>query len=255
MSDTHLVGTLDVRPLAVDRPMMADFDTEPWQLGQIEVIHINYEISSAAIQSSLPPALHPSIPPHLSWLVYQVDDSEHGPFALVQTRVGCRIGLKPRGLLLSAVCDNPAVSALLSARWGFHIQTGAVALRQRADQIELRVDVAGRENLAVDIVDPRLLPGGAVPIAAGLNLARTPAGIRLVQVDPDYEIASAERGDTKIRHFDAAAWGDAQIIPTWPISASRLSAHVTLPRLRFITDPNATSASGTTRLPDRGGSQ
>ena len=250
MTQTHLVGTLDVTSLPTPAPELADFETDAWELGEIDVLHVNYEISANAIQSSVPPALHPSIPPHLSWLVYRVKDSSDGPFTLAQTRVGCRIGLKPRGLLLSAFCDNPDVGRQLRSRWGFDVRAGHLVVSKHADQIELRVRSAGRDILALDVVDPTLLPGGAVPIAAGMNLARTPVGTRLVQVDPEYVIASAERGKVKLHTFDAAAWGDPTIAPTWPISGSFIRAEVTLPRLRYLTDPTSTSADGTTRLPD-----
>jgi hypothetical protein len=250
MTQTHLVGTLDVTSLPTPAPELANFETPAWELGEIDVLHVNYEISANAIQSSVPPALHPSIPPHLSWLVYRVKDSSFGPFTLAQTRVGCRIGLKPRGLLLSAFCDNATVGRQLRSRWGFDVRAGDLVVSKHADQIELRVRSAGRDILALDVVDPTLLPGGAVPIAAGLNLARTAVGTRLVQVDPEYVIASAERGKVKLRTFDAAAWGDPTIVPTWPISGSFMRAEVTLPRLRYLTDPTSTSADGTTRLRD-----
>lgn len=250
MRQTHLVGTLDVTTLPSPPPALDDFDTEVWELGEIDVLHVNHEISVNAIQSSVPPALHPSIPPHLSWLVYRARDSSYGPFTLAQTRIGCRIGLKPRGLLLLAFCDNLTVGQQLRSRWGFDVRAGNILISKHADQIELRVRSADRDILSLDVVDPTLLPGGGVPIAAGLNLARTSVGTRLVQVDPEYVIRSAERGKVKLHTFNAAVWGDPRIEPTWPISGSFLRAEVTLPRLRYLTDPTSTSVEGTTRLPD-----
>jgi hypothetical protein len=251
MSTTHLVGTRDVTAES-GLATVDDLGTEPWALGEIDVVHVNYEISQRGMHSTIPPALHPSIPPHLSWLVYRVADSEFGPFALAQTRVGCRIGIKPRGLLVSAVCDNPRAAEALRTRWGFRVVQGEVVLRPRNDRVEVEVSVCGTEILALDVVDPRLLAGAGVPIAAGLNLADTPEGRQLLQVDPDYVIVSADRGRPLIRSFDAAAWGDADsaadIVPSWPISGSHLRAEVTLPRLRYLTDP--TDPSGrTVRLP------
>jgi hypothetical protein len=170
--------------------------------------------------------------------------SEFGPFALVQTRIGCRIGIKPRGLLVSGVCDNPRAAAALRSRWGFQVAEGEVLVRRRNDRVEIGATVAGSEILAVDIVDPVLLAGAGVPISPGLNLADTPEGRRLLQVDPEYVTTSADRGRPVIRTFDAAAWGHSDVVPTWPISGSFLRAEVTLPRLRFLTDP--TDPSGRT---------
>lgn len=236
MSKTHLVGTRDVTGES-GFAVVDDLGTEPWALGEIDVVHVNYEISQRGLHTTIPPALHPSIPPHLSWLVYRVADSEFGPFALAQTRVGCRIGIKPRGLLVGGVCDNPRVAEALRSRWGFRIAEGDVLVRPRNDRIEVEVSVGGAEILALDVVDPRLLAGAGVPISPGLNLADTPEGRRLVQVDPEYVITHADRGRPLVRSFDAAAWGDDDIVPTWPISGSHLRAEVTLPRLRYLTDP------------------
>lgn len=247
MSKTHLIGTRDVTAES-GFAVVEDLGTQPWALGEIDVVHVNYEISQTGMHTTIPPALHPSIPPHLSWLVYRVTDSEFGPFTLAQTRVGCRIGIKPRGLLVSAVCDNPRAADALRSRWGFRVALGEVLFRSRNDRIEVEVSVEGREILAVDVVDPRLLAGAGVPIAPGLNLADTPEGRQLLQVDPEYVIVSADRGRPLIRSFDAAAWGDADIVPTWPISGSHLRAEVTLPSLRYLTDP--TDPTGrTVKLP------
>jgi hypothetical protein len=240
MSTTHLTGTRDVAQAS---------GLPAWDLGEIEVAHINYEITQRGLRSTIPPALHPSIPPHLSWLLYRVADSEVGPFTLAQTRVGCRIGIKPRALLVSAVCDNAAAAAALRSRWGFRVCHGEVLLRRRTDQIEVRVAVAGREILAVDVLDPNLLAGAGVPIAAGLNLADTPRGRRLLQVDPEYVITAADRGRPVVRGFDAAAWGDEDLEPSWPISGSYLRAQVGLPRLRYLTDPTDARSAATIRLP------
>jgi hypothetical protein len=248
MSSTHLIGVGELPDAAV-LPALPDYGTRPWELGEIEVLHVNYEISSRGMLSTLPPALHPSIPPHLSWLVYRVPDGEYGPFTFAQTRIGCRIGIKPRGLLVGAVCDNPAAAAALTRGWGFRITPGKVLLRRRADQIELRVSVPGRGDvLAVDVLDPTLLAGAGVPIAPGLTFANTPDGIRLIQVDPEYVIESADRGRPTVRSFDTRAWGHRDIEPTWPISGAYLRAEVTLPGLRYVTDPSVPAGRGTTKL-------
>ncbi|MBA3743131.1 hypothetical protein [Sporichthya sp.] len=250
MSETHLVGQLDVTALAGTWPQITDFGTPPWELGLIDVVHINYETTSATMLSTLPPAVHPSIPPHLSWLVYRVHDSDLGPFQLAQTRIGCRIGLKPRGLLTSAVCDSPMAVKELERRWGFRVRLGQIRVTPRNDHVNVRVAVDAASILAVDIEGPVLLPGSGVPIAPGLNLANTPLGRQLVQVDPEYVIASAERGTPRLRHFDAAAWGATGVTPNWPISGVWMQAEVTLPALRFVTDPASRAVDGTVRLPD-----
>lgn len=248
MTTTHLVGAGKL-PDAARLPVLVDYGTAPWDLGEIEVLHVNYEISSRAMLSTLPPALHPSIPPHLSWLVWKVADSAHGPFTVAQTRIGCRIGIKPRGLLVGAVCDNAAAGEALGRGWGFRVTAGAVRLNRDTDRIELRVTTPEHgEILAVDVRDATLLEGAGVPIAPGLTFANTPDGVRLIQVDPEYVIARADRGRPAVRSFDTRAWGHRDIEPTWPISGSLLRANVTLPALRYITDPTVPACRGTTKL-------
>ena len=81
-----------------------------------------------------------------------------------------------------------------------------------------------------------------------MHLARTPRGLRLVQVDPTFAVERAERGRPHLVAFDAAAWGDARIVPMHPVSASIAIADVTLPRLRYLCRPDVWAFEGTERL-------
>jgi hypothetical protein len=93
-----------------------------------------------------------------------------------------------------------------------------------------------------------LLAGAGVPIAPSLTFADTPDGIQLIQVDPEYVIETADRGRPRVRAFDTRAWGHRDIEPNWPISGSYLRARVTLPGLRYITDPTVPAGRGTKKL-------
>lgn len=250
MTSSHLRGELDPGKLEVDLPRLADFMTDAWDLGEIDVVHVNYEVYFKGVLESLPPALNPSIPPHISWLVYQVPDSPFGPFNLVQSRIGCRLGLKPRGLLTAAVCDNEAAARALGSRWGFRVVLGDVRVRSRADELALSVSVGHAEILSLRIVDPDLLPGSGIPISPGLNLAETPHGVQLVQVDPEYVITAARRGKPVVSEFDVEAWGST-LTPSWPMSGTAFRAQVTLPALRFIIDPSLPAEAGTVKLQER----
>lgn len=243
----RLTGTLPVAGRAL--PRLTGLDAGPWELGEIDVLHVNHEIGYQGSLDLIPPAVNPSIPPHVSWLAYQVPDSDLGPFRLVQTRVGCRVGLKPRGLVVGCVCDNPEVAERLTNGWGFPVRSGSVRLSRRADRIELTVEVDGAAVLELDLLGPNVLAGAGVPIAPGLNLAESPRGRQLVQVDPEYVIHSADRGTPRVRSFDAGAWGEPTIRPSWPISGTLLRAEVMLPALRFLIDPQLPPDEGTTRLP------
>ena len=54
---------------------MADLDTEAMTLEGVELLQVLCEIKSAAACALLPPALHPTVPALVSWLVYQCPES------------------------------------------------------------------------------------------------------------------------------------------------------------------------------------
>src|SRR5581483_8591548 len=107
-----------------------------------------------------------------------------------------------------AVCDGDVAADQLAARWGFGTQPGDVKLRRYHDRVEATVDFAGARILEVALLDPEAISGGDVQYVANMNLADTPNGLRLVQVDPEYTFQRAERGKPVLRTFDAGAWGD-----------------------------------------------
>ena len=87
-------------------------------------------------ESLVPPALNPTIPPVISFLVYRAKESEFGPFALAQLRLTARSGVRPRAYLISARCDNPALSEVLAGSWGFRVAPGEIGLRRFHDRVD-----------------------------------------------------------------------------------------------------------------------
>ena len=75
-------------------------------------------------EALVPPALNPTIPPVVSFLVYRARDSAFGPFALAQVRLTARSGVRPRAFLISARCDNASLSEVLAGSWGFRDRAG-----------------------------------------------------------------------------------------------------------------------------------
>ena len=74
----------------------------------------------------------------------RVGASPWGPFAMAQTRIECRSGVRPRGFLIAAVVDNAAAAAALSSRWGFRVMPGEVRLRRFYDQVRAEVTIDER---------------------------------------------------------------------------------------------------------------
>jgi hypothetical protein len=80
------------------------------------------------------------------------------------------------------------------------------------------------------------------------TLAHTPNGLRLVQVEPEYELARAERIRPRLEAFDADGWGAPRLHPVHVVSASVAVGMLTIPRLRFVSRPDVLAFEGTESL-------
>jgi acetoacetate decarboxylase len=240
-----LLGTADVAALAQGAPVMEALDTDALVLPQATLLHAAYEMPGATRETLLPPALHPTDPPLVGWTVVASDAGPLGPFAMAALRVSCRSGVRPRGFLVCAVVDSDAAARALAARWGFRCRAGEVRLARHYDAVGATVRVDGRTILELALRDPDPLGPHDVQVTASMHLAKTPRGVRLVQVDPTFAIARAERGRPQLAAFEAAAWGDARIAPVHPVSAWTAVADVTLPRLRYLCRPDVWAFDGT----------
>jgi hypothetical protein len=240
-----LSGTADLETLAARAPVMPGLGAAPVQLGQVEVLQVLYEIDSAQRTSLLPPGLHPTDPPVVSWLLYRCAVSPWGPFAMAQTRIECRSGLRLRAFLIGAVIDNEAARDALQRNWGFVASSGEVSLRRYYDAVETRVAIDGRTALHLTMTDPEPLGPHDIQYVANMHLARTPRGIRLVQVEPRYQIARAERGRSVRHGFDGTPWGGPSLRPVYPISAALAAADVVLPAIRFMCRADVWAFEGT----------
>lgn len=246
---TPVDGQLDVAGLAAEAAELASFDTEPAILEQVEVLHALYELGGAPGEAFLPAALHPSIPPTLTWLFYRCPDGPLGPFTLAQLRIGARTGNRPRGFLLRSYVDSPRAARELEGRWGFTCRHASVRLDR--SYFSVRGTVVGSDGATlVDLAleDPEPIAGKDLMIIANMNLARTPRGPRLLQVDPEYAWHRADRGRPVLRAFDPDGWGDSRIVHAWPVSAASALADVTLPALRYVSDPDRPGRTGTESL-------
>lgn len=243
-----LVGTADVDTLARGAPVLEDFKTAALTLTDVDVLQIIVEIRTGELEARLPPGLHPTLPPLLSLSAYRVAESPWGPFSLAQVRLECRSGVRPRAFLLGGAINNEPARAALAARWGYRLRPGEVDLARNYDETRLRVLLDEVLVLDAGLRDPHAIQSSDVQYVANMNLAHTPNGVRLVQIDPDIQTARAERGTPTIDAFDAEAWGDGTIEPVYPVSASLTLAQLTLPALRFVCLPDTLAFQGTERV-------
>jgi len=233
-----LFGTLELAGAAAAAPVMPSLDTAPLLVEEATVVQAAYEIDSVATQSSLPSALHATNPPTLSLMAMRVADSPIGPISMAEVRIGCRCGGVPRNFLVGAIVAEAAAAEALSSRWGYRCLPGTVAISVRADRTEVVVGAEHGEVLRFSLMDPRPLAAADVWYGGNVNLASTPRGVRLVHVEPTITIRRADRGTTRIDHFDPGAFGDPLIRATHPILASVAVADVTFPALKVLNQPD-----------------
>ena len=240
-----LFGTLDFSAALASAPTMPDLQTDALTLERVDVLHVLFEIESGPMLDLLPPALHPTLPPTVSFWVWRARGTDLGDFTLAQVRIGCRAGVRPRGYLLSSVCDDAGVATALGERWGFRADPGTPVLRAFHDRVVATVERDGATILDVSMLSPEAIGGGDIQYVATMHLATTPMGPRLVQVDPDFTFHKADRGEPVLDVFDAEAFGDGRVVPSWPVSASATVADITLPKLRYVSKPDVPALAGT----------
>lgn len=240
-----LVGTGRVADFERGAPTLKEFDTQALVLPGAEVLQLLSEIESDEMCEMLPPALHPTLPPVVCWSFYRFPETPWGEVNLAQTRIECRSGLRPRGLLVNAAIDNEAAAAALTSRFAFRVELADVSLRRGYDEVRGIVEYDGDVVLDIAARDPQPLGLSAIQFVSSIHPANTPKGFRLVQVDFDHAVTRAERGTPVLDEFDAEAWEAERIEPAYPISAAFCVADVTLPKLRFMCRPDVLAFEGT----------
>src|SRR5271156_6843367 len=167
-----LAGSLDIRPLVDGSPEVVLDEDATLQVDDLDILQVLYEVRVADRESLVPPALNPTIPPVISFLIYRAKESAFGPFALAQLRLTARSGVRPRAYLVSARCDNPPLSPLLARSWGFRVTPGEIELRRFHDRVDCVVSDAGQTILDVSLIDPVPVTGHDVQYPPGMHLAR-----------------------------------------------------------------------------------
>jgi hypothetical protein len=250
-----LAGSLDIRPLVDGAPEVV-LDDRELKVDDVDILQVLYEVRVADREALVPPALNPTIPPVISFLVYRAKESPLGPFALAQLRLTARSGVRPRAYLISARCDNPSLAEVLAGSWGFRVSPGEIALRRFHDRVDCTVRDGGTSETILDVslVDPMPVTGHDVQYPPGMHLARvTRDGVskpRIVQVDSEYEFRRADRGRPELTRYDPEAWGDGRLAADLPVSASFAACDMTIGNVRYICNPDIPASEGTEKVSD-----
>lgn len=246
-----LVGTEDPSRFEVGAPELASFDSDGVTFVDSVFVQALFEIRSDGMCEMLPPALHPTLPPVAGFSVFEVPDSEWGAFRMAQLRIECRSGLRPRGMLVSAVIDNESARDALAMRFGFRAVVGEVELARAYDTTRVCVEVAGQTWLRTSMRGPQRIGEGDTQFVSSIHPARTPMGFRLVQVDTRHAIRRAERAPLEIEKFEGAAWGEGRIVPSLPLPAVVGIADITIDPIRFVCRADVLAFEGTESVAGR----
>jgi hypothetical protein len=244
-------GTLDLTTALAGAPSGVDLDGPTWELADAQHLQINWECLDEPALELTPPALHPSIPPFVSVFASRFPDSPVGPFTIVQLRLVVRAGIRPRGLVLAAVCDSDEATAVLRRHWGYPVTRGEATLTARHDRVRASARLDGQDVIEAVVGDPEPIAGKDLMAFDNLHLVRLAAGDEpaIVQVDPEFVIHTAERGAPRLRLPDPAALGMANRIRlTNPMTGFAFRADTELRPVRFAMDPARPAIEGTRRV-------
>lgn len=236
-----LSGTASLEALAAVAPALSSMDPEPVAFEDAEVLQATFEMAYEARQSCLPPGLHPTTPPLMVVLAWRVPDGPWGPFTMAQVRVSCRSGVRPRGFVAGCLADTTQAADALSTQWGFPCRAGALHLLRSYDRVSLDAGPA----MGMTGLDPDPLGPADVQYTVTTTLAHTPRGLRLVQVEPEYDLRRVERVRPRLDHFDPGAWGAPGLVPRNPVTATIGVGTLSIPRLRFVSRPDVLAFEGT----------
>ena len=243
-----IVGSADIAALSAEAPTIAAYSPDPVSLTEVECFQLTAEMRNSAREAVLPSALHPTVPPALSLQAWNIGSSPWGRFSMALARVSCRSGVRARGFTTRLVASTDEAVAGLAATFGFPAAGGDVALRRHYDGVDVSVVEDGQEILRVSALDPDPMGTDDVQYTGTMNLAHTPNGLRLVQVEAEHVATRVERLTARILSFDPAGWGNGLLDPYHVVSASIALEQVVMPPLRFVCKVDELAFTGTEKI-------
>jgi hypothetical protein len=241
-----LTGTASTDEFLEHAATMTTFDSGACAFRDVLVFQAMFEIGIDARQVSLPAGLHPTNPPTAVFQAWHCPESPWGPFTLAQARVGCRSGLRPRGMTQGCVVDNEHAAAALRSRWGLPARVGTVRLDANYHDVTLDVAVDGGDVFSLQAFDPIPLGEDDVSYATTVSLAHTPRGLRLAQIDTDLAVRRAERVTLRTPPLDTHAFGlHPSVRLAYPVAASLCRGELDLHPLRYVCLPDVLAFTGT----------
>jgi hypothetical protein len=242
-----LVGTASVEQLLRSQATatIAQFAHEPIRFDDVACFQMTAEMRNRAREAILPASLHPTVPAALSLQLWSVGGSPWGAFRMAIVRAACRSGVRARSFTLAAFASNETACDALRTQFGFPAKVAAVHMRHGYDGVDASVAVDDRAVVAVRANDPEPMSLDDVQYTGTLNLAHTPNGLRLVQLEANHVATRIERLTANLTTFDAVACGSALLDPYLIVSSSLALETVTFPPIRFVCKVDELAFTGT----------
>ncbi len=245
-------GTLDLAKFGKLAGAIDGYKTDALTLKGVQILELHMEIDDDPAIELIPATMHPAIPQYAIFNVLHAPHSEWGPFTIAEVRVAGRTGVRPRGFVLRSYIDNDEAAKALTSRWGFPVAKGDVNMRVLHDRVVGRVKLGGKIVYEIEEQDRESIGGQDIQYIASMHLARNKQDDKLVlvQVDPEYVFAKAERGKPRVVALDHEAFGanGSNLNVMNPIMACFTTADITLPKVRYICNPELPAMQGTTKV-------
>jgi hypothetical protein len=129
---------------------------------------------------------------------------------------------------------------------GFPAEEGVIDFRHGYDGVSLELFSANGALLAqIEAIDPEPMALDDVQYTGTMNLAHTPNGLRLMQVEMNADPRQVERLTARIEAFDGRALADERLQPARVIAASVVTMDAEFPPVRFVCNPDELAFTGT----------
>jgi hypothetical protein len=240
-----IVGNADADQLAVGAADVSEFHPDALELTDVVCFQLTAEMRNSAREAVLPAGLHPTVPAALSVQVYEVGGSPWGEFCLATVRISCRSGVRARGFTRAAIVSNEAACSGLRAILGLPARVGRLNFRHSYDGVSIAVFDGSQQILGIEGLDPEPMAANDVQYTGTLNLAHTPLGLRLMQVEMISESSRVERLTSRVTEFEGMAWGEKLLEPAMVIASSLAAMEVSYPPVRFVCKPDELAFTGT----------
>lgn len=176
----HVRGSATIADSSPRTPVLA-LACEEVALGDGRVVTATFEMPMDL--SLLPPALNPTIPMHVSFVLWDLPASAYGAARLVQVRAGCNVGVLPRGFVTAAFSDNDEFGQSLRDAYGLPVRSATIELVDTPDGPTLDILEDHINVLGISATAPQRIEGGSAALFSRLSLALVQASSKLVQLE------------------------------------------------------------------------